>query len=298
MDRCPLCQSQDVSLLYASNLPEQRSGSRYDCTSFGLGLHPDIFRCRSCSFVFNEPATGELDHLEEYAQTEDPDYLDQKLSRRLTYDRELERIEAHAAGRELLDVGCYAGFFLEQARERDYDVAGVEPSIWGARHAAEKLGLDVFNGPIEAFRTERRFDVVTMWDVIEHLENPLEVLRTVHRLMHPGGVLAFTTHNLDSLAARLMRGRYPFFMEMHTVHLNDRTRDLLLAKAGFERIAVLPHRRALRLGYLVSRLRRLGEWPVGAADRLARAFGVVDRIVWVGGVGLETILARPLERSP
>jgi len=154
VDRCPLCGDRDLSVLYPSNLPAgrgARSGrGRYECTSSGLGIHPDILRCASCSLVFNEPAPVAGDHLQAYATIEDPEYLEQRASRRLTFERELERIERLARGRRLLDVGCYAGFFLEVAREHGFEVAGVEPSLWAARHAAG-LGLRVANAPIEAF---------------------------------------------------------------------------------------------------------------------------------------------------
>lgn len=299
MEQCPLCESRSVALLYPSNLAPSTTGQggRYECTSTGLGQHPDIYRCSACTFVFNEPAAGEADHLDEYAEIEDPDYLDQKLSRRLTYARELDRVARFQPSGDLLDVGCYAGFFLEQARDRGYRVQGVEPSRWAALHARDELGLDVWNGPIEDFETDRRFDVVTLWDVIEHLEDPVSVLRCIRKLLKPGGVLAFTTHNLDSALARVMRGRYPFFMEMHTIHMNNRTRDLLLEKSGFERVALEPHRRALRFGYLLSRLRRIGDAPERAAQAMARGLRIANRIVWVGGVGLETIIARPLGDS-
>jgi 2-polyprenyl-3-methyl-5-hydroxy-6-metoxy-1,4-benzoquinol methylase len=292
--RCSLCGGRDVAILYPSNLPDRdRRGDHYDCTSFRLGLHRDIYRCASCSFVFNDAAPESIDHLEAYARNRDPEYLEQRSSRRLTYARELDRIEPLTSGRDLLDVGCHAGFFLELARERGFRVAGVEPSRWAAEHAEATLGLAVFNGPIERYQTDRRFDVITLWDVIEHLEDPVGVLKRVRELLRPQGLLAFTTHNLDSLAARLLRGRYPLLMEMHTIHLNNRTRELLLTKTGFHQVALRPHRRALRVGYLLSRLGRLGELPAALAVGFARRLGLADRIVWIGGVGLETVLARP-----
>jgi 2-polyprenyl-3-methyl-5-hydroxy-6-metoxy-1,4-benzoquinol methylase len=301
MGPCPLCGCAEIRLLYPSNVPERRRpGSRYGCTSFELGVHPDIFRCRSCTFTFNAAASGPTDALEEYARVDDPDYLEQRESRRLTYGRELDRIEALCAGRELLDVGCYTGFFLEQSRERGWKVQGVEPSKWAADYARSTLGVPVFNGPIESWSPPpgQRFDVVTLWDVLEHLTDPVSVLTRARELLRPDGLLAFTTHNLDSNLARLMRGRYPFFMEMHTVHLNDRTLDLLLAKTGFECVERHVHRRAVRLAYLASRLRRLGEIPGRAAERVARALGLADRVVWIGFVGLETVLARPRRDPP
>ena len=297
MDLCPLCGGRDVGLLYPSNVPaRQETQGLYRCTSSALGVHPDIFQCRTCSLVFNEPSSEGFDHLAEYARVDDPEYLEQRTARRLTYGRELERIEALRAPGDLLDVGCYTGFFLEQARERGWRVRGVEPSKWAADHAKARLGLDVFAGPVEAYAAAagaERFDVVTLWDVLEHLSDPVSVLRRIHALLRPGGLLAFTTHNLDRPLARLLRGRYPFFMEMHTLHLNDRTLALLLETAGFELVEKHVHRRALRLEYLLSRLRRVGEAPARAAQRLARAAGLADRVVWIGCVGLETILARP-----
>ncbi len=297
MDQCPLCRRHDFEVLYPSNIPAG-SGSvgTYECTSFALGVHPDIFRCRSCSFVFNEPASGPLDHLEEYARVEDPQYLGEKRSRHLTYGRELDRIEALCSGRDLLDVGCYAGFFLDQARSRGWQVEGVEPSKWAADHATSMFGVDVFHGPIESYATDRRFDVVTLWDVFEHLSDPVAVLGSIHRLLKPDGLLVFVTHNLDAPIARLLRGRYPFFMEMHTVHLNNQTRDLLLAKTGFTLVERRVHRRAVRVGYLLSRIRRWGEAPARWAIRASRFLRAEDRILWIGFMGLETIFARRLER--
>jgi SAM-dependent methyltransferase len=299
LERCPLCGGGELRVLYPSNLPARRGrGSRYECTSFQLGIHPDIYQCRSCSFVFNEPAAGAEDHLEHYARVDDPQYLEQRASRRLSYARELDRLEELCAGRDLLEVGCYAGFFLEQARERGWRVMGVEPSQWAADFARRELGLEVWNGPIESYVPEdpaRSFDVVALWDVLEHLSDPVTVLRRVRSLLRPEGLLAFTTHNLDAPIARWLRGRYPFFMEMHTVHLNDRTRELLLRTTGFVEVERHVHRRAVRLGYLLSRLRRLGETPAHLAEAAARRLGLADRVLWIGFMGLETVIARPQE---
>jgi SAM-dependent methyltransferase len=296
MDHCPLCESDQIELLYPNNVPATRSRSGiYNCTSVALGVHPDIFRCRSCTFVFNEPAPGLVNHLDEYGRVEDPEYLEQRESRRVTYARELDRIEEICRGRDLLDVGCFTGFFLEEARRRGWNVAGVEPCAWAAEHGRSQLGLDVTTGPIEEYHHPRRFDVVTMWDVLEHLADPVRALERVHELLRPGGLLVFVTHNLDAPIARLMGSRYPFFMEMHTIHLNDRTRDLLLKRTGFALVERHTHRRALRLGYLVTRFRRLGEMPARLATRLVNALCLSDHIVWVGFSGLETVTARAVE---
>lgn len=295
VDRCPLCGGTEYELLYPSTLDKRKEpASQYNCTSHGLGIHPDIFRCRACSMVFNEAAPGAVDVAGEYEQVEDPEYLEQRESRRLTFHRELDAIEAaHPVG-DLLDVGCYTGFFLECARERGWRVSGVEPSRWAADYGRDKLGIEIFNGPIERYQDDRQFDVVTMWDVLEHVPNPVEVLSILRPRLRPDGLLVFATHNLDTTVAKVMGKHFPLFMEMHTVHFNNRTLEMLLDRTGFRLEHKHNQKRAVRLGYLISRLRRFGAAPERIASAITRLLAQQDRILWTGLVGVETYFARPV----
>ncbi len=295
VDACPLCGGGELDLLYPSTLGKKReAASQYNCTSHGLGIHPDIFRCKHCSMVFNEAAPDAVDVAGEYEQVEDPEYLEQRESRRLTFNRELDALEAvHSVG-DLLDVGCYTGFFLECARERGWNVSGVEPSRWAAEYGRKELGIDIFNGPIEAYDATEDFDVVTMWDVLEHVPNPVEVLTLLRKKVRPDGLLVFATHNLDTTVARVMGKHFPLFMEMHTVHFNNETLGMLLEQTGFRLDRKHNQKRAVRLGYLISRLRRFGATPERVASAVTRMLSLEDRIVWTGMVGVETYFARPV----
>lgn len=298
IDNCPLCGGSEIELLYPSTLAKGKkaiaAGSQYHCTSLGLGIHPDIFRCSSCSMVFNEAAPECGDVAGQYAQVEDPEYLAQRESRRLTFHRELDAIEAEQRIGDLLDVGCYTGFFLECARERGWNVRGVEPSRWASDYARNELGFEVFNGPIEQYRSDQTFDVITMWDVLEHVPNPVEVLTILRRYVRPDGLLVFATHNLDTAVARLFGRHFPLFMEMHTVHFNNRTLQMLFDKTGFRLERKHNQKRAVRVGYLISRLRRFGATPEKIATAASRLMSVEDRILWTGMVGVETYFARPV----
>ncbi len=295
LENCPLCGNGEFSLLYPSTLGKKKeAASQYNCTSHGLGIHPDIFRCRSCAMVFNEPAPDSADVADEYEQVEDPEYLAQRESRHLTFHRELDAIEKVQGKGELLDVGCYTGFFLECARERGWNVSGVEPSRWAAEYARNELAVEIFNGPVERYTTDRSFDVVTMWDVLEHLPNPVEVLSILRQYVKPDGLLVFATHNLDTTVARVLGRNFPLFMEMHTVHFTNETLTMLLEKTGFRLERKHNQMRAVRLGYLFSRLRRFGETPERIAASVLKALSLEDRIVWTGLVGVETYFVRPI----
>jgi SAM-dependent methyltransferase len=106
----------------------------------------------------------------------------------------------------LLDVGCFGGMFLMNAKGRGFDVAGVEPNWDAFLYVRDKLGYEVVHGTVEsaAFPSER-FSVLSYLDVIEHVAEPVEELRRAHDLLRPGGVLVLTTPNVTGLPQRITK---------------------------------------------------------------------------------------------
>ena len=111
-----------------------------------------------------------------------------------------------------------------------------------------------------------------MWDVIEHVSDPSDELGRAYRLLKPGGWLAAHTMDIDSLAARLMRGRWPWLMDMHLYYFSQRTLSQMLINNGFDVIWSGAQGRYLRLGYVSSRLgglnRSLGNLSAAMLNRL------------------------------
>jgi SAM-dependent methyltransferase len=138
---------------------------------------------------------------------------------------------------KLLDVGCSSGDFLFVAREMtDWDVHGVEPSHSASRYAKEQLGLDVYNGSLEqAPFSDDTFDIVTIWNVLEHLPDPLSSLKRINSLLRQDGLLVLNTPNLGSLDARIF-GHYwtGFEIPRHFYVFSRITLKETLQKAGFK----------------------------------------------------------------
>src|SRR5690349_22293158 len=110
----------------------------------------------------------------------------------------------HQRSGRLLDVGCSAGFFLKVARDRGFDVHGLEIPADTAALARERYDVDVQVGTLDDAHFEPgSFDVVTMWDVIEHVRDPVGAMSTVARLLKPGGIAALMTPNVEGLFPRL-----------------------------------------------------------------------------------------------
>ncbi len=257
---CNLCGSDETELLYPSTLAGDLSNNdaqRYRCTSLSYGLHPPIVRCKVCGLVYTNPRREGGLILDNYEKVVDQTYLEEREGRVLTFRRNLRPLEElmpPADGRRLLDVGCYIGVLLEIAQERGWEAWGVEPSRWAVEEARRK-GLRVMAGTLkEADFADEFFDVVTMWDVIEHLTDPMGELREVHRILKIGGIVCIHTMNIESLFAKLMGPRWPWLMEMHLYYFSPRTLTKMLEKAGFQVIRSINQGRFLRLGYLISRL--------------------------------------------
>jgi SAM-dependent methyltransferase len=195
-----------------------------------------------------------------YEAVEDPLYLQEREGRVLTFEQHLhplEKITGQAHGRKLLDVGCYIGVFLEIAAKHGWEAWGIEPSQWAAEQA-KKLGLKVIHGTLSAANLpEASFDVVTLWDVIEHLSDPMAEICRAHRVLKPGGLVVIHTMDIDSLFARVMGPRWPWLMEMHIYYFSQRTMAAMLRKAGFQVIRSGPHGRFQTLGYLGTRFTAL-----------------------------------------
>ena len=112
-----------------------------------------------------------------------------------------------------------------------------------------------------------------MWDVIEHLTDPLASLQEVYRVLAPEGIICIHTINIESPFARLMDHRWPWLMEMHLYYFSPQTLTQMLEKAGFQVIQTVTQGRYLRLGYLLSRLEPYAGVLVQSLGELTRGLG-------------------------
>lgn len=135
-----------------------------------------------------------------------------------------------APGR-LLDVGCATGVFLELAKTRGWRGSGIELSAWAAGQA-RALGFEVLQGSLPNAKLESgAFDAVTLWDCVEHLQQPALVLREVWRLLKPGGMLILSTGAVEHRDPRRISKWYN--PPWHLYYFSEATMRALLAESGF-----------------------------------------------------------------
>jgi 2-polyprenyl-3-methyl-5-hydroxy-6-metoxy-1,4-benzoquinol methylase len=158
--------------------------------------------------------------------------MEQEWSRRLSLLRELS-----PDGQRLLDVGAATGGFLALARDHGWQGRGIDLSEYAAAEARNLRGLDVIAGslPNSAFEAGT-FDVVTMWDCIEHLSDPGSVVQSIQSLLKPGGILALSTGEIPHEDSRAASGWY--YPPWHLYYFSQQTITALLRSAGFELVDI------------------------------------------------------------
>ena len=172
-------------------------------------------------------------------------------------------------GRKLLDVGCALGWSLDAAGEDGFLTAGVEVSGHAAESAGRRHDVRLSTGEFE----DGSFDLVTLVDVIEHVRDPVGLLRETRRLLRPGGCAVLTTPDLSSLSARTMGFRWPYIIPEHVVYFDRSTIRMALRRAGLEPARVGPIRKSLRADYVASVLASRGDTLGRVGSAFANFFG-------------------------
>lgn len=150
------------------------------------------------------------------------------------YANDLNEIEQLTQGRRILDVGCSYGWFLDVARKRGWSVAGVEATDATAADA-RGAGIDVRTGTLDdAGFEDASFDVVCLWDVLEHVPEIDTFLEHIHRMLAPGGVIAIQSPNIASVMARQAGSDWSWLLlPQHVWHFTPSSMNATLTNRGF-----------------------------------------------------------------
>jgi SAM-dependent methyltransferase len=275
--QCPICSGTGSDIVrpsaYPAGLTVAEVGKLYSASSSHI-LMDQVVRCHSCSLVYVNPRLNTDLIIQSYSQAEDSTFVAQNEARIKTFDRMIGRVlkainKDSGVGMRLLDVGCAGGAFLVAARSAGFDVSGVEPSRWMADFGRRTYGLDIQDGVLNTgmFSTGT-FDVITLWDVIEHVPNPHQLLVLIHSLLKPEGWLVVNYPDIGTVAAKLLGKRWPFWLSVHLLYYTRTTMKEQLTRAGFQPKMFETFWQTLQLGYV---LRRASAY-VGAA-------GICHRLV-------------------
>jgi 2-polyprenyl-3-methyl-5-hydroxy-6-metoxy-1,4-benzoquinol methylase len=241
-DSCVFCNTSKIKVIIPS---------------YALPCKVAVLKCSDCGLVFlesREEANQEDREERLYWQGEQKQiYLQEQVQKAFEdeFAKRLAELRKYLPSNgSLLDVGCGVGHFLNKARDFGYFVKGLDISPVAAQAAKEKYNIEVDVGTLEqADYPHNHFDVVSLWDVIEHIRRPLENMKAINHFLKPGGILVMKTPNEDSFfkwVARFVfcvlgqKGtfllKYVYYIP-HYYSYSKTTMSLLLQKSGFEAVA-------------------------------------------------------------
>lgn len=194
LNKCPTCGSEDSSKLFKKNGGEYAFCGKCDHIFLLNSLKPEYL----IDFYKNYP-TSSLD----WHKNESEFYS--KI-----YNHGLDLIESYKGSGNILDIGCSSGYFLTIASKRGYKSFGIEPNIQESTYATQN-GINIIGSTINEIDKGTRFDVITMWDVLEHIDSPKAYIERLKHLLNPEGIIFIQVPTSEALAAKIMRDKCNMF---------------------------------------------------------------------------------------
>jgi 2-polyprenyl-3-methyl-5-hydroxy-6-metoxy-1,4-benzoquinol methylase len=218
-DTCTLCNSKKLNVL--------------------KGYEKDyLVKCHSCSFVFSDriPTTEELELF--YKDYGTNHYLSPITVKR--YHEILDSFEPFRKNNRLLDIGCGIGLFLDVAKERGWEVYGIEFSE-NLVSICESKNIKMEKGSItESTFSNEYFDIITSFEVLEHTNNPNEQINSIYKLLRKGGATYVTTPNFNSLLRFWLKSSYiNINYPEHITYFTKKTLNRLLIGSGLKKIQLV-----------------------------------------------------------
>ena len=207
-------------------------------------FYPSLKICPICRFVWADLHLSaeqwkEIYNKDYFFGEEYVDYLSEEKALRRNFKRNLRSMSRYCNGGRLLEVGCAYGFFLHEA-SASYDVIGVDVHEDGCRYAREEFKLDARKDDFLTMSIDNNsIDVVTMWDMLEHVPNPQEFLARSAQVLKKGGHLFLSTLDISSVLARLQgRSWRQIHPPSHVSYFSKKSLRIMVERAGFDMINI------------------------------------------------------------
>ncbi len=261
---CNLCGSSKNEVFYSTFrkgvsgvLAEDERVNSYAITEHTMRLPLRIVKCSECGLLYTNPRQPLKMLLSNYDRMVDQLYVVEEEGRRLSARPILDELERSGKKGRLLEIGCSAGFFIDEARKRGWEVYGIELSKWACDYARDNLGIkNIFHGKLQKTSYESDyFDAVVMKDTIEHLVDPKGTLIELKRILKSDGTICLTTPDISSFISRLLKTHWWGVNETHFYFFSRKSIIDILRATGFTVKKIGFHTRIFSMRYLMLKLK-------------------------------------------
>lgn len=215
-----------------------------------------LLKCNTCGCLYVSPRVEHSIALAGYSDTPDEIFAGEDLWRVRTFEKALKNILSRTNAlsiRSVFDIGAGSGAFLRACKDAGLSVNGCEPNVWLTRWARQKHSIEILPLPFDELAMSKTFDLVSLWDVIEHISDPNATLTKAKSILKPGGVLVVNYPDYTAFPARSLGRRWPFWLTAHYWYFTEQTMSRLLEKHGLRVRSIHRFWQTLSLRYVLSR---------------------------------------------
>lgn len=282
---CPICSNSKIS---AKNHEKYKN----------------LWHCTECKLIFIYPQLTNDDlkkiYGADYFKNSQShfcgyeNYQEDKKSILQTFNHRLELLEKiYKEKGILLDVGCAMGFMLEAAEARGWDVYGIDVSKEALAVAKKRFGKKVYTEMLEnAVLPENHFDLITIWDTLEHLTDPVKTIRRCWHLLKPGGLLAFTVPDVGSLIAKIIGDRWMGYKEEHLFYFTRRSIKHLLNQSDFIIQKIKYEGKYITLGAFAKRLTLYSPLLAGIIQGAVKLLNLENHDIYINPLDISLVIAK------
>ena len=229
LTKCPLCDYSQISDHYTIDKYKYRFKTS---------------KCNSCGFIFMNPQFTEeiinsMYDMNYYSGNSDYSYLDERdiLSySEYVWNSRIDFITKYVPGGNFLDIGSSFGGLLQSAKKK-FNPFGIELSEYSAQYSKKFFGENIHNGTLDNHNFEyNTMNVITMIELIEHLEHPKKAISECYKLLKKDGLLVIQTANMEGLQAKMQKENYAYYMPGHLSYFSKRNLRQILEQTGFSKI--------------------------------------------------------------
>ena len=257
LEICPYCKSKDSFNILYKNDHNKEEKINFECTSHNFHNYkqwkPTLYKCKLCSLVFSEHIGVKFE--DNYKGVVDIAYLNQFKFKKTSFTLFLEKIKKHLNKNcTVLEIGAYYGVLGKLIQPLVKEYTGLELSKHASDYSKNNSNLNIINQSIEEYsKNNKKYDIIIMTDVIEHLDKPFELLSLIEKSLNKNGKLILSTFNFDSLFSKIMGKNYPWIIPMHKYYFSNTTLKNALTESKLELFDIQNDTRIISLEYLLQK---------------------------------------------
>ena len=257
LEICPYCKSKDSFNILYKNDHNKEEKINFECTSHNFHNYkqwkPTLYKCKLCSLVFSEHIGVKFE--DNYKDVVDYAYLNQFKFKKTSFTLFLEKIKNHLNKNcTVLEIGAYYGVLGKLIQPLVKEYTGLELSKHASDYSKNNSNLNIINQSIEEYsKNNKKYDIIIMTDVIEHLDKPFELLSLIEKSLNKNGKLILSTFNFDSLFSKIMGKNYPWIIPMHKYYFSNTTLKNALTESKLELFDIQNDTRIISLEYLLQK---------------------------------------------